>query len=97
MSKAKLERVEQITVLTVYDKKESILFPISHQVTLGFFFIIYSQNSNLFHPKSYLMRDWEKYGDQAPVIKHIKYDTPPVIKMKTVDGFNHDSEKEQQS
>ncbi len=70
MSKAKLERVEQITVLTVYDKKES---------------------------KSYLMRDWEKYGDQAPVIKHIKYDTPPVIKMKTVDGFNHDSEKEQQS
>jgi hypothetical protein len=52
--RAKLEKVEQVTVLTVYDNKES---------------------------KTYLMRDWEKYGDKAPVIKHIKYYRPPVVKM----------------
>ncbi len=57
MSKAKIEMVEQVTVLTVYDQKES---------------------------KTYLMKDWEKYGDKAPVIKHIEYDRPPVIKMDTI-------------
>lgn len=57
MSKAKLERVEQVTVLTVYELKES---------------------------KSYLLRDWEKFGDKAYVIKHIKYDRPPVVKMGNV-------------
>jgi hypothetical protein len=31
--------------------------------------------------KSYLMRDWEKYGDKARVIKHVKYERPPVVKM----------------
>jgi hypothetical protein len=54
MSKARLEKVENVTVLTVYDQKEA---------------------------KSYLMSDWEKFGDKAHVIKHIKYDRPPLVKM----------------
>ena len=54
MSEARLEQIEQVTVLTVYDSKES---------------------------KTYLFRDWEKYGDKATVIKHIKYDRPPVVKL----------------
>ena len=57
MSMDKIKMVEQITVLTVYDKKES---------------------------KTYLMRDWEKFGDKAPAIKHITYDKSPVIRMDTI-------------
>jgi hypothetical protein len=49
-----LKKVEQVTVLTVYDRTEA---------------------------RTYLMSDWEKNGDKATVIKHVKYERPPVIKI----------------